>query len=211
MNKKIKLTKNISEEQFDNGYWYADEIKSFAKELGIANSSKLRKDELETLIKNYLRTGNIATPQRKNITQKGIKDFELGLKLTLRINNYTNNKETKNFIEKEALKMNPRLKKKSGAGYRLNRWREEQITKGNKITYGDLVKEHIRLNKTEEPFKKISVGRYINFLADYLANETDSTRKEAIETWEVLKKLDIPKDYNSWKKQQLKKNKTTNR
>lgn len=209
--KKIKLTKTISEEQFDNGYWYADEIKSFAKELGITNSSKLRKDELEVLIKNYLRTGKIAKPQRKNIIQKGKKDYELGLKLTLTINNYTNNKETKSFIEKEALKMNPGLKNKSGAGYRLNRWREEQITKRNIITYGDLVKEHIRLNKMEEPFKKIPVGRYINFLADYLANETGSTRKEAIEAWEVLKKIEIPKDYDSWKKQQLKKNKTTNR
>ena len=99
--KKTKLTKSISEEQFDNGYWYADEIKSFAKELGIINSSKLRKDELEVLIKNYLITGTIAKPQRKNIIQKGKKDYELGLKLTLTINNYTNNKETKNFIEKE--------------------------------------------------------------------------------------------------------------
>ncbi len=205
MNKKIKLTKNISKEQFDNGYWYADEIKSFARELGITNSSKLRKDELEVLIKIYLRTGMIDIPQRKNIIQKGKKDFELGLKLTLPIKNYTNNIETKLFIEKEALKIKPRLKKKSGAGYRLNRWREEQITKGNKTTYGDLVKEHIRLNMTEEPFKKIPVGRYINFLADYLANETGSTRNEAIKAWEVLKKLDIPKDYNSWKKQHLKK------
>jgi len=33
MNKKIKLTKSISEEQFDNGYWYANEIKLFAKNL----------------------------------------------------------------------------------------------------------------------------------------------------------------------------------
>ena len=62
-----KLTKTITEQQFDNSYWYVDEIKSFAKELGIANSSKLRKDELEALIKNYLRTGKFGIAQRKNI------------------------------------------------------------------------------------------------------------------------------------------------
>ena len=204
----MKLTKNISEQQFDNGYWYADEIKSFAKELGIANSSKLRKEELETLIKNYLRTGEVGAVERKNITQKGVRDCELGLKLTLEITNYTNNKETKSFIENEALKIKPKLKRKSGARYRLNRWRDEQITIGNKITYGDLVKEYVRLNERGESFERIPHGRYINFVADYLANETGSKRKEAIEAWKVLKMLAIPKDYNSWKKQQLRK--TTN-
>ena len=27
MTKRIKLAKNITEKEFDNGYWYADEIK----------------------------------------------------------------------------------------------------------------------------------------------------------------------------------------
>ena len=205
----MKLTKNITEEQFDNGYWYVDEIKSFAKALGFANSYKLRKDELEALIKNYLRTGEIKAAQRKNITKKGIRDCELGLKLTLAITNYTNNKETKSFIETEALKITPGIKIKSGARYRLNRWRDEQVTMGNKITYGDLVKEYVRLNETKGSFEKIPHGRYINFVADYLANETGSKRKGAIEAWKVLKLLAIPKDYDSWKEHQLKK--TTNR
>jgi len=34
--------------QFDNGYWYATEIKNFAKRIGIPFASKLRKDELES-------------------------------------------------------------------------------------------------------------------------------------------------------------------
>ena len=33
--------------QFDNGYWYATEIKAFAKTIGIPSVNKLRKDELE--------------------------------------------------------------------------------------------------------------------------------------------------------------------
>ena len=199
--KGIKLTKKISEEQFDNGYWYVKDLKSFAKDLGITNSSKLRKDELETLIKNYLRTGKIAEPKRKNIVKKGIKDCELGLTLTLAVNNYTNNSETKNFIEKEASKINPEIKRKSGALYRLNRWRDEQITKGIAITYGDLVKEYVRLNEIKVPFEKVPHGRYINFLAEYMANEKGAKRKEAIEAWKELKKLNIPKEYGCWKEQ----------
>jgi len=36
--------------QFDNGYWYATELKDFAERIGIPSASKLRKDELETAI-----------------------------------------------------------------------------------------------------------------------------------------------------------------
>ncbi|MBA3873068.1 MAG: hypothetical protein H0X30_28375 [Anaerolineae bacterium] len=200
MTKKIKLTKDITEQEFDNGYWYADEIKAFAKELGIAHSSKLRKDELEKLIKTFIRTGKIESAPRKNLIPKGIKDYKVGLALSLPIHNYTSNKETKHFIEQQALKIKPTLKEKSGTRYRLNRWREEQITDGKKITYGDLVNEYIRMNESTEAFQKIPQVRYINFLAAYLAHEKDATRDDAIKAWKQLKELDVPKDYASWKR-----------
>ncbi len=195
----------MTETEFDNGYWYATEIKQFAREIGIPSASKLRKDELEALIKHFLRTGKVKGPARKNISRQGIKDLEKGLSLSLPIVNYTSNRETKQFIEAEASKIVPDLKKKSGARYRLNRWREEQINKGIKITYGDLVKQYISLNQVEGRFEQIPVGRYINFLADFLAEEKASTRQEAIAAWEKLKTLDIPKNYKAWKKYQASK------
>ena len=196
----MKLTKKITEQQFDNGYWYANEIKSFAKEIGIPNSSKLRKDELEKLIKIFLRTGKIQSSDRKNIKKSGIKDLEKGLCNSLQITNYTSNRQTQNFIVSEALKIAHDLKIKSGVWYWLNRWRDEQMTKGIKITYGDLIKQFIKLNKTEGSFQKIPVGRYINFIAEYLANEKDPTREQAIAEWKKLKKLYMTKDYESWRK-----------
>ncbi|NER14727.1 hypothetical protein GWK08_14820 [Leptobacterium flavescens] len=196
----MKLSKDMTEEQFDNAYWYATEIKAFAKEIGIPSTSRLRKDELEDLIKHFLRTGEIKTSQRKNLSKKGIKDIEIGLRLDLPIVNYTSNRETKDFIVSEALKIVPGLKRKSGARYRLNRWREEQLNQGIKITYGDLVKEYIKLNQAEGSFEQVPSGRYINFVSDFLKNEPDAKREEAIVAWETLKKLNIPKDYRSWKK-----------
>jgi hypothetical protein len=199
MTKMIRLSKNMTMTQFDNGYWYVDEIKAFAKELGIRNSSRLRKDQLEKIIKEFIRTGKISS-EHSNISRSGVKDFELGLAPALKIINYTSNKETKQFIEKEALKIRPDLKKKSGARYRLNRWREEQLHRGNKITYADLINEYIRLNDDAVPFKKIQHGRYINFVSEYLKNEPNATRERAIEEWKKLKNLAIPKDYKSWKR-----------
>jgi SAP domain-containing new25 len=196
----MKLSSKTSEKQFDNNYWYANELKAFAKEIGVTNASELRKDELEVLIKQYLKTGQVANAKRKNIVQYGKKDFEKGLKLSLRIVNYINNDVTKGFIEREAKKLNPDFKRKSGSRYRLNRWREQQMNGGRKITYKDLIIEYVRLNNFAMPFKKVPHGRYINFLSDFLAKEKGATRDMAIREWHKLKKMNIPKDYIAWKK-----------
>jgi len=190
----------MTEQQFDNGYWYAVEIKAFADEIGVPFAAKLRKDELEKLIKHFLRTGDVRSPARKNLSKAGVRDIERGLNLKLPVVSYTSNKETKDFIVKEALKIDPNLKRKSGARYRLNRWREEQIDKGIKITYSDLVKHYVKLNQMEGSFPQAPSGRYINFVSDFLAGEKDSTREQAMTAWRQLKKLDIPKSYRAFKK-----------
>ena len=199
---KPKLSKSMTVEQFDNGYWYALEVKAFADDIGIPAASKLRKDELEELIKHFLRTGKIRKPTRKTLARSGVRDVERGLSLKLPVVNFTNDRETKDFIVREALKIAPKLKRKSGARYRLNRWREQQIEKGIKITYRDLVNEYVRLNQVQGSFPQVQVpsGRYIYFLSDFLAGEKNATRAQALKAWEQLKKAEIPKNYRAWKK-----------
>ena len=191
--------------QFDNGYWYATELKEFAETIGIPSASKLRKDELEKAIKLFLETGKIKSPTKRSLSTSGTKDVERGLSLGLPVVVYTNDKETKAFLEREAQRLAPGLKRKSGVRYRLNRWREEQLIKGVKLTYGDLVIEYIRLNQTREPFAQIPHGRYINFISDFLAAEKVATREQAMRAWEKLKTLDVPKNYRSWVKSQSSK------
>ncbi len=184
--------------QFENGYWYATELKDFAEAIGIPSANRLRKDELEKAIISFLRTGTIQSPTRRSLSRKGIRDTERGLSLKLPVVNYTNDETTKTFLEKEAQKIAPNLKRKSGARYRLNRWREEQLTNGIKITYRDLVNQYVKLNQTRERFAQIPHGRYINFLSDFFAAEKNATREQAIKAWEETKKMDIPKNYRSW-------------
>src|ERR1043166_4147580 len=183
--------------QFDNGYWYALELKDFAKSIGIPFTNRLRKDQLEHQIKRFLKTGKIEISQKRVSSSTTTKDVALGLSLDLPVTTYTNDQETKSFLETEAQRMVPGLKRKSGARYRLNRWREEQITSGLKITYRDLVREYVRLSQVEGRFTQIPHGRYINFLSNFLRAEKGSTRKQAIEAWRKLKTLDLPKDYCS--------------
>ena len=185
--------------QFNNGYWYASELKSFAKSIGIPFTDRLRKDELEDRIKQFLKTGKIDVNEKRVSSTVKTKDVALGLSLDLPVITYTNDKETKSFLDREAQRIVPGLKRKSGSRYRLNRWREQQIIKGIKITYGDVVREYVRLNQTEGRFAQIPFDRYINFLSDFLRAEKGSTREQAIQAWKKLKTLDVPKNYGAWK------------
>jgi hypothetical protein len=185
-------------EQFENGYWYATQLQDFADTIGIPSAKKLRKDELEQAIKSFLKTGKAKNPTKRSLSASGIKDVERGLTLKLEVVRFTNDKETKAFLERESQKRVPGLKRKSGVRYRFNRWREQQLTQGVKLTYGDLVDEYVRLNQTEGPFEKIPVGRYINFMSDFLASEKGATREQAILAWKQLKSSNVPKNYRAW-------------
>jgi hypothetical protein len=198
VNQRTKLSTSMTLGQFENGYWYATQLKDFAEGIGIPSASKLRKDELESAIRSFLVTGKAKNPTKRNLSSSGIKDVERGLSLELEVIRYTNDKETKSFLEREAQKRAPGLKRKSGVRYRFNRWREEQLVKGVRLTYEHLVEEYVRLNRTNEPFAQIPHGRYINFISDFLAAEKGATREQAVKAWEKLKSLDAPKNYRAW-------------
>ena len=193
------LSPTMTLRDFENGYWYLDQLKTFAERIGVPAAKRLRKDELERAIVVFLRTGDAALPTERSLRKTGAKDVERGLSLKLRIENYTSNRETKDFIVGQARLMAPEVREKSGVWYRLNRWREEQITSGKHPTYGDLVRQYIALNKMQR-FEKVPHDRYINFVAEFLAAGKGATRAEAIAAWTEVKTLDVPKNYASWVK-----------
>jgi hypothetical protein len=205
LSRKTKLSASMTVTQFDHGYWYATELKDLAKELGIPSASKLRKDELERAIRIFLRTGAIAQTPTRKLSAPTKRDVDLGLHLDLPVLGYINNAETKHFLELEAQKLAPGLKRRSGARYRLNRWREAQILNDVQLTYGDLVKEYVRLNQSTEPFAQVPHGRYINFMSDFLAAQTGATKEQAINAWSILKSMDVPKTYAAWVKARSRK------
>src|SRR5438093_236538 len=99
---------------FENGYWYLDQLKNFAERIGIPAATKLRKDELEKAIVAFLRTGKPALATKRSLRKSGVKDMDRGLNLKLRIENYTSNRETKDFIVEQAHRIAPEVREKSG-------------------------------------------------------------------------------------------------
>src|ERR1700744_5240901 len=120
----VALSPTMTLLDFENGYWYLDQLKIFAQRIGIPSANKLRKDELEKAIVTFLRTGKAASPTKRSLRKTGVKDLERGLNLKLRIENYTSNRQTKDFIIEQARRVAPQIREQSGVWYRLNRWRE---------------------------------------------------------------------------------------
>jgi SAP domain-containing new25 len=195
---KPRLSPSMTLAELENGYWYAAELKVFAGHLGVPSAGKLRKDELERAIRLFLETGEVRSPTKRSLATGGAKDVERGLALDLPVAIYTNDRETKEFLDREARKLVPGFRRRSGVRYRLNRWREEQLAQGVKIRYRDLVAEYVRLNR-QGAFARIPHGRYINFMSDFLASEKGATREDAVKAWHQLKVMDAPKDYRSWR------------
>jgi hypothetical protein len=200
MGRKVSLSRSMTQKEFDNGYWYATQLKEFAVEIGIPSASKLRKDELEQALKHFIRTGEAKTFARRALVKTAVPDLDKGLSLDLPVVHYTSNKETKKFIEREAAKIEPGFKRASGTRYLLNRWREAQLAAGKRITYRDLVMQAIDLNRTKQRPLRVEHARYINFLADFMAANGKASRAQALKAWQELKAMDAPKTYASWAK-----------
>jgi SAP domain-containing new25 len=195
---KSKLSKQMTLRQFDHGYWYATEIKRFAQSLGLPSANKLRKDELEKAIRHFLVHGKVTSPTQRDLSRSRIKDVDRGLRLDLAVNLYTNDRETKAFLEREARRIDSTHKRRSGSRYRLNRWRDAQLARGAHITYRDLVKEYVRLNRPETMHKRAPVDRYVYFLSDFMAAHSGATMAAAIRAWKKVKTMDSPKNYRAF-------------
>lgn len=199
MAKKTSLSKSMTLSQFDNGYWYATELRAFAIELGIPSANRLRKDELERALKHFIRTGETKTLARRQLSSSpGVRDIDRGLRLDLPVVNYTSNKETKAFIQREAAKLEPGFKRAPGTRYLLNRWREEQLAAGKRITYRDLIAQALALNQTKRGPLRMEHGRYVNFVSDFMAANTGASHADAVKAWYEVKAIDAPKTYQSW-------------
>jgi hypothetical protein len=195
---KHKLSAAMTPQAFENGYWYATELRAFAVKLNIPSAGKLRKDQLEGAIRNHLfaEVAKIAPIVVK--PTKVPRDVDRGLRLDLPVVHYTSNKETKSFIEREAAKIQPGFKRASGTRYLLNRWREGQIAAGRRITYRDLVLQAIAMNENKRSPLRAEHGRYINFISDYMANNKGASHKDAVKAWHEVKASDAPKTYAAW-------------
>jgi len=192
-----KLHAAMSVEEFDDNYFYAAELKTFARQLGIVVGRR-RKLELEALIREFLRTGTVPLTQPEPDRRSGKSRDRLAAETVVR--DYVDDRRTKAFLRNLVHARDPQLKDKSGQWYRLNEWRRTQLRAGQRITYADLGNRLLELMRWEGRYPRIPAGRFNNFVTDFWADPANKgkTRADAVAAWEHIKSVPGPKTYEAY-------------
>ena len=188
----------MSVEEFDNRYFYAADLKAFAREVGIAVGN-FRKTELEELIRQFLRTGKV--PDRKPAMPRKAGEARDRLKPDTVVTNYVGDRETKIFLLELVHAEAPGLGQKSGQWYWLNDWRRKKQEARACFTYRDLAEHLSELMQTEGRLPQIPSARMNNFITDFRADPANAgiPRKDALKAWKWLKVQPGPKTYAEYR------------
>lgn len=199
MAKKTTLTSaplhpKMRAKDFDAGYYYAAELKVFARELGMTVGN-FRKIELEDLIREFLTSGVL--PKRQPVMPRKAGATRDRLAADTRVVNYVGDKTTKAFLLDLVQADGADLGDKSGQWYWLNDWRRKKQEQKARFTYQDLA-DHLRaLRQTKGRLPQIPSARMNNFITDFNADPANSNigRDETMKAWMWLKSQPGPNTY----------------
>ncbi len=193
------LRPQMSVQEFDDGYFYAAELKEFARELGIPVGNR-RKIELEQLIRQYLTTGRVPAGRPVSPRRSGEPRDRLAPEVV--VTNYVGDTATKAFLLECVYAESPGLRDKSGQWYWLNDWRRKQQEAGATFTYRDLANRLRELMQTEGRLPQIPSARMNNFITDFRADPASPpiSRDVLLQEWQWLKKQPGPKTYTEYRR-----------
>ena len=192
-----KLHADMSVEEFDDNYFYAAELKTFARQFGIVVGRR-RKLELEALIREFLRTGTVAPARSEPDRRSGESRDRLAAETIVRA--YVDDRRTKVFLRDLVHARVPALRDKSGQWYWLNEWRRTRLRANQRITYADLGDRLLELMRSEGRLPRIPAARFNNFVTDFWTDPANKgkTRADALAAWERIKSVPGPKTYEAY-------------
>ena len=192
-----KLRASMSVKEFDDNYFYAADIKAFARQLGIAVGRR-RKLELEALIRDFLRMGVVPPAKPMPDRRSGKGRDRLAAETVVRV--YVDDRRTKTFLRDLVHARAPSLRDKSGQWYWLNEWRRTQLQAGQRITYADLGDRLLEFMRSEGRLPRIPAARFNNFVTDFKADPANKgkSRADAVVAWECIKSVPGPKTYEAY-------------
>ena len=192
-----KLRASMSVKEFDDNYFYAADLKAFARQFAIAVGRR-RKLQLEALIRDFLRTGVVPSAKPMPDRRSGEGRDRLATETVVRA--YVDDRRTKTFLRDLVHARAPLLRDKSGQWYWLNEWRRTQLQAGQRITYADLGNRLLELMGSEGRLPRIPAARFNNFVTDFKADPANKgkSRVDAVAAWERIKSVPGPKTYEAY-------------
>ena len=176
MNFRPNLTKNISTNDFQEFYWLKSELAGFCKEIGISSSGG--KIEISDRIVKYLKTGEI--PKKHATTKTKLQKATLPItKETIIGIEYRSYKEKKEF-----------MKSVIGSHFHFTIHLLDYVKRYSGVKkYADLINEwYLEQERKKDPdfIKEISPQfEYNIYIRDFLKDNPDKSKKEAIEYWKI--------------------------
>jgi len=194
-----RLHRDMTREAFDNGYFYAADLKIFAREIGITVGN-FRKIELEELVCEFLQTGRVPTQKPVMPRKAGAQRDELAAENT--VTNYVGDKRTKALLLELVSAQAPSIKTKSGQWYWLNDWRRKKQQDRAQFTYQDLADHLLALMQTSGRLPQIPSARLNNFITDYRSEpvNANTTRAQILEAWMWLKTQPGPNTFAEFRR-----------
>lgn len=185
--------------ELDDGYYYAADLKQFARELGIPVGNR-RKVELEELIREYLSTSRV--PSRMPVLPRKAGQPRDRLARDVVVTNYVGDKTTKSFLLECVDADAPGLRDKSGQWYWLNDWRRAKQEAGARFTYGDLADRLRELRQTKGRLPQIPSARMNNFKTDFRADprNAETPGDDVLDAWMWLKQQPGPNTYAEYRR-----------
>jgi hypothetical protein len=173
-NKKPKLEKTLTGQEFLRWYYLKKDLQAFAKELGIKRSGN--KKDLTIRIANKLEGKEVESTKKINRLDR------LPDKLTRKTVVYPNQKLTQQLREF--------MIKECGPGFRFNQHMRDFFFSDQKKTLGQAI-DHYQTTKDIKNKKIASQFEYNRFVKKYHQENPISTHKEMIDAWN--KKRQLPK------------------
>lgn len=174
------LTKDISVDSFKDFYWLKEELQAFCRDNGISASGS--KIEISNRIETFLRTGEINKPLRKTKAIRVQPQVDLSLN-TIITENHRCSQNVRTFFKTVIPK------------FHFSTYIQNYFKQNVGKTYRDVVEAwYEEEERKKDPAYKKSIApqfEYNQFIRDFFAdpNNCGKSREEAIEAWNVIKKL----------------------
>lgn len=181
----IKLTKDLTPDEFKEYYFLKEELKDFCRQEGLKVSGS--KQDLENRIIHYLSTG-------EELKESGIKKYSNEIPSEIARDsklgeNFKCSEDKREFFEKEI-----------GKGFKFKVKFQKWLKANPDKTYGDAVDAYFEIQNSTE---KTEIGKqfqYNQYIRDFFEDNKDKSLDDAIKCWKFKKSI---KGHNKYEKSDL--------
>ena len=170
----VKLTKNLSPDEFKEYYFLKEDLKDFCRSEGLKVSGS--KGELENRIVHYLSTGEkLVETSTKHSSNENVSEISLDSPLG---ENFKCSEDKRRFFEN-----------KIGKGFKFKVKFQKWLKANPNKTYGDAIEAFYEIQNSKE---KTDIGKqfqYNQYIRDFFENNNDKSLDDAIKCWKYKKSL----------------------